>query len=379
MSSFKVPLTKILEINPHPNADNLELAKIYSYDVIIPKGFYKKHDNVLYAPVGSILSESLESLLFPEGSKFKLIKRRIRAIKIRGFVSQGLLIDPNVIPGLKGFDDSALEADFSERLGITKYQPPVSEAAKCMQVKQIKNILKNQDFKEYTDVEHGKYYDRNVMTTDESVIVTQKLHGTSARYGWFPRPQRTWLDKVKAYFGTLPQSEWCWGSRRSQINSKPNKTHGGFKSEEQGCDFGDVYTKIATQENLKFKIPEGFGVYGEIVGWGIQKGYLYNCGPNEHKFYVYDVYNVKEKRWLNYDEAKAFCDKLSLTMCPLVYRGPFRYDEIEKLLTVNKISKEVNEGVVVCPVVDRYSPLMGRVKLKYINPAYLLRDNTEFQ
>jgi ATP-dependent RNA circularization protein (DNA/RNA ligase family) len=153
----------------------------------------------------------------------------------------------------------------------------------------------------------------------------------------------------------------------------------GFVSAKQGCDFGDVYTKIAKQEQLKIKIPRGFAVYGEIVGWGIQKGYLYQCGMDEHKFWVYDVYNVKEKRWLNYDEAKLFCDTFSLQHVPVLYRGEFRKEKIDKLLPINVISKEINEGIVVKPVIERSSFLMGRVILKYINPEYLLKDQTEFQ
>jgi RNA ligase (TIGR02306 family) len=228
MSTHRVPLTKIREINPHPNADNLEIAKIYDYDVIIPKNFYKVDDLIIYVPVGSVLSESLEALLFPEGSKITLNNRRIRAIKIRSVVSQGMLVDPGVVPELANVVWEA-EMDVAEIVGITKYQPPVSEAAPFMQVNQIKNILKNPEFKQYTDIEHGKYYDRNVMTTDEEVIVTQKLHGTSARFGWFPRPKRNILDRIKAYFNILPEYEWCWGSRRCQINSKPNKKHDGFR------------------------------------------------------------------------------------------------------------------------------------------------------
>lgn len=378
MSTHRVPITTIREINPHENATNLEIAKVYDYDVIIPKNFYKVNDLVVYVPVGSVLSEELEKLLFPEGSKIRLDKRRIRAIKIRGVISQGMLIDPMVIPELAS-NLLVVEEDVSETLGITKYQPPVSEAHKCMQVNQIKNILKNPEFKQYTDIEHGKYYDRNVMATDEEVIITQKLHGTSARYGWFPRPKRSWLDHVKAYFNVLPEWEFCWGSRRCQINSKPNKKHDGFRSEKQGVEFGDVYSKVAKQEHIKIKIPKGFAVYGEIVGWGIQKGYLYNCGMDEHKLWVYDVYNVKDKRWLNYDEAKLFCDTFSLTHVPLVYRGPFRKDKVDELLTLNVISKEINEGVVVKPVIERSSSLMGRVILKYINDEYLLKDQTEFQ
>jgi RNA ligase (TIGR02306 family) len=165
MSSFKVPITTIREVNVHPNADSLVIAKCYDYDVIIPKDVYEVGQIVVYVPVGSILSNDLEALLFPEGSKIKLTKNRIRAIKIRGSISQGMILDPTVLPQKDKLSKLQLETDTSEILGITKWMPPVSEIPSLMKSTQITNILKNPDFKQYTDVEHGKYYYRQVMTT----------------------------------------------------------------------------------------------------------------------------------------------------------------------------------------------------------------------
>lgn len=389
MSTFKVPITYITEINPHPNADNLVLAKVLGYEVIIPKNVYEVDDLVIYVPVGSVLSPWLEELIFPADAKVKLHKSRIRAIKLRGIVSQGMLIDPMVsdifdkLPSsFKAYRNSditekAMDKDVAEYLGITKYVEPVSALPNFMKVNPNANPYKVREFREYTDVEHGKYYDRQVMVTGEEVIITQKMHGTSARYGYFKTSPVGLVDKLLNLIGLRPEWTFCWGSRRCQIQAKPGKTHGGYSNEKQGCDFGDVYTKIAKQDNLRFKIPHGYAVYGEIVGWGIQKGYLYNCGQNQHKFYVYDV--MKDGKWLSYDEAVKFCEDYSLVHVPLVFRGPYTMDKVNELLVQNVISKEINEGVVVKPVQDRTSPFCGRVLLKYINPEYLLKDQTEFQ
>ena len=92
MSTFKVPLTTVLEVSKHPNADNLELVKVYDYDVITSKDKYKPGDYVIYIPVGSVLPAWLEEITFPPNSKVKLNKSRIRAIKLRGLISQGLLV-----------------------------------------------------------------------------------------------------------------------------------------------------------------------------------------------------------------------------------------------------------------------------------------------
>lgn len=382
MSSLKVPLTYIKEILPHPNAERLEIAKVYDSNVIVPLGVFKAGDEVIYIPDSAVLSEKLESILFEPGSKITLHNRRLRAIKIRGVVSQGMIVNPTMPEIMDMLEkcqpkELAMDSDLSEYLGVTKYSPPVSSLPGLMQTNPNANPYKVKEFKEYTDIEHGKYYDR-VLQDGEMVVITQKLHGTSARYGYFPRPAISLLDKARKFLGLLPGWQFCWGSRRSQIQSKPGKSHPGFKSDKHGVDFGDVYTKIAAQENLRFKIPRGYSVYGEIVGWGIQKGYLYNCGLNKHDFYVYDV--MYNGNWLDYVDMVGFCIDYNLKMVPQLYYGPYSKEKVDEMLIVNKISLEVAEGVVVGPVIERSSSAIGRVKLKYINPEYLvLKNNTEFQ
>src|ERR1019366_276226 len=50
-STYKVPLTTILELNPHNNAERLELATVYGFQVIVRKGQYKVGDKVIYIPI----------------------------------------------------------------------------------------------------------------------------------------------------------------------------------------------------------------------------------------------------------------------------------------------------------------------------------------
>ena len=79
--NFKVNLTTIREINPHPNPDvhTLCLAKVYDFDVIISKkSEYKVGDKVVYFPINSILPADIENFLFPPDSKIKLEKARVK-------------------------------------------------------------------------------------------------------------------------------------------------------------------------------------------------------------------------------------------------------------------------------------------------------------
>jgi RNA ligase (TIGR02306 family) len=65
-NDYKVPLTTILAINPHNNAERLEVATVYGFQVIVSKGTYRVGDLALYIPIDSILPERLEANLFPQ-------------------------------------------------------------------------------------------------------------------------------------------------------------------------------------------------------------------------------------------------------------------------------------------------------------------------
>src|SRR5271166_1293205 len=59
-STYKVPLTTIVNITPHTGADRLEMAWVYGFQVVVKKGQYKVGDKVVYVPVDSILPQWLE-------------------------------------------------------------------------------------------------------------------------------------------------------------------------------------------------------------------------------------------------------------------------------------------------------------------------------
>jgi RNA ligase (TIGR02306 family) len=55
MAELKVEVVKIQEIQEHPNADRMELAFIYGYQVCVQKGIYKEGDLAVYIPVDAVL------------------------------------------------------------------------------------------------------------------------------------------------------------------------------------------------------------------------------------------------------------------------------------------------------------------------------------
>lgn len=208
-TNFKVPVTRILEINPHPNpkVERLSIAKVFDYDVIIGKGSYEVNQPVIYCPIASIIPHYIEEILFPPDSKIKLEKSRIRAIRIQGFVSQGMLILPSVIiEGIeKGLTEDKysiantiiygkvaaylkriiatpekyLNEDLQELLGIKKYKPPET-VMKVGLPGQPKERNKNGDsvyFRKYNGCTNIKWCPDLLQEGVSDIYITEKLHG----------------------------------------------------------------------------------------------------------------------------------------------------------------------------------------------------------
>lgn len=362
MSELHVQVVTIDEVMEHPNADRLELLKIAGWQVVAGKGEYRAGDRVVYLPIDSVLPGELEARLFPPDSKVKLSKSRIRTIKLRGAISQGMVIslaDAQVPESIK------VGTDVAAALGITKYEPPTKPPA-GMRGNQMPKRGVNPNFRKYTDIENFKHYP-TLFGEAELVYVSEKLHGTSARYAWSPTVANTLWKKVKRFLGFLAPYEFCIGSRNVQLQ---DRRYDGFYDT-------NVYGKIAKQEMLESLLDEGDALYGEIVGDGIQSGYTYGCKAGEHEFYAYDV--MRNGQWLGYADFVAYCAERGIRTVPELYVGPFDPELISNLRNGDSMigGQKVREGVVIKPVEER-SSMIGRAILKYLNDEYLLKDQTDF-
>ena len=108
-------IESISGIQPHPNADRLELAQIMGYTCVVPKGEFKVDDKVVFIRPDYVLPESQE---WAAGFR-KYAPTRIRAIKLRGVFSEGLVVPLDKLPKL---DERRRNSSLDEQLGITKYE-----------------------------------------------------------------------------------------------------------------------------------------------------------------------------------------------------------------------------------------------------------------
>lgn len=375
MSSFSVNIRSDFQILPHPNADRLVLLQFGGeggFISVVGKDQFKPGDKVLYVPVDAVLPEPILNKL-RETSKIDLKSPRVRAIRLRQILSQGLCLKPEEWLDPK---DIVEGTDVAEKLGIKKYQPPEPEF-RGFSGKGVSIQYQNDNFDRYTDIEHYAKFPSSIKPGD-LVVATVKYHGTNFRAGIVRKPYYKespfirLIKKIGYFFGvTQTQHEFLVGSHNTIRVVK--KSFGRKEVEDLYVKTAEKYSirKILEKELVLNPEIDEIIVYGEIIGPGIQKGYSYGITVGEHNLVIFDVkINGKYAPW---DDLVNFVVRNNLQLVEPVYRGPFNRDVPPLAQKVDQYGevKHTREGIVVRPLDEKWDAGCGRVILKIINPDYL--------
>ncbi len=369
MSELNVVVSEV-EYLPHPDADRLGIVRIGGaggFVCVVGKEQFETGDLCVYVPPDALLTEPIMADLAK--NKIGMKSNRLRAIKIRGVVSEGLCLDPKEwLPEGLVYEG----CDVTTYMGIEKYEPKVRNSATSA-AKGVSLWYKNENFHTYTDINRLK---RNPKMLDsvQEVVATIKMHGTNFRCGIVQKEKITLWDRVKGVFGVKPV-EFLVGSHNTIRRSK-----------DKNLLKNDLYHAIAQKYDLERICKEyhrftGSDIifYGEVIGPGIQKGYDY--GMPDHALVVFDI--KVNGRYLGWDEVIFLCHQTDLDIVEEVYRGPWFLDLQDKAQAVDSYNgdKYVREGIVVKSVIghDTNNPYLSRTIVKIMNPDYLLdKTNSDF-
>lgn len=337
MSIFAV-LVRRLELFPHDNADLLELAKVDDYFCVVKKNQFKTGDLVAYIPEASLLPAALVEEMGLAGRLAGPEKNRVKAVKLRGALSQGLVLPAR--PQWKEGDDVTAE------LGIVKWIPPIpvdltGELAPAPV-----------GWHGYTDIENIKRYPA-ILQPDDEVVATEKVHGTCTLLGW--------LGGVRA------MSSKGYGGDGTVIKEDEKNLYWRMARKYQ------LFEKIAGLNNVM--------LFGEIFGTGVQD-LGYGRPKGEPNFLAFDI--SINGCYLDYDDFAQICSARDIPRARVLYRGPFGPDCLAQgsgAETISGKAVHMREGIVIRPIKERYVHGLGRVILKSMNDAYLLRggEATEFE
>lgn len=378
MSDLKVEVTRVKSVANHPNADRLDLVECDGYNCIVSRDRFKVGDTCIYLPVDSVMPPALLARIFGPDAKVHPSGGRIKIIRLRGVVSQGLVLAPDEVADLLP-NKYKQGADVTEALGITKYtkrvKGPSSTVSAKGKKKRSRRILHEQ-FRRYTDIQnvqkHGWMLEQLAKDQpDVPFVYTEKLHGTSARYGWLQR--KGLLERIRAFFGAAPRFVFLMGSRNVDMYPGSNgPVHNSLPR--------NVYEQIAKKYDMKSRIPNGYTVYGEIIGHGVQPGYAYGHRPGDVDFAVYDV--QKDGEWLSDAALDDFCKTTALRRVPCILRGEFSMEKLKELASGPSCwpgaqsVQPVREGIVVRPAAE--ARVHGtRAVFKFVSADFLLGKHAD--
>lgn len=379
----QVNVIRIAEVKAHTNADKLEIIPIEGFQAVVAKGQFKVGDLAYYVPPDSIVLDHPDyaflwgNATFEGGTPIK--KRRIGAKKLRGEWSEGLLM-PMETPTrlISGFD---VGEDVSDFLGITHYDPP--EPGEQVSTEGLPKKLKGmprtwRGWKQLIlswlrgerreggislpvyDVDNFKKY-QNTFVAGEQVIVTEKIHGSNARYCYKPG--------ILGFEGKMYA-----GSRNL------------WKAPTSSCAWRRALKDNPWIEKWCRRNP-GYALYGEITP--TQKGFDYGSG-DKVKFFLFDI-RTPGGWWADKDSSLYTASSipgvpseayqiLPSHQVPVLYKGPFDIEKIRRLVDGKSTvpgANHIREGVVIKSVPERTVPHLGRAQLKLVSNAYLEKSLKE--
>ena len=319
-----------------PGLDNLVGVPVLGYQALTQRG--KQHGELAiaftaetqlsedYCHVNSLYRQS--DMNEDQSEKGYLeTNRRIRALKLRGHVSNALLMPLDSL-AYTGVDITKLkEGDTFDTLNghdiCCKYEIPIKQGSTPARAKVERAFRRvtTKVFPEHLDTDQF-WRSKHMLNPENDCIITQKLHGTSWRGGHVPvLRELRWRDKIARKLG-IPVPEYdhdvVFGSRK--VIKDPNNPR-----QEHFYD-NDIWTEYG--KRIAELIPEGYLVYGELVGYTpsgepLQKNYTYHLGEGEAELYVYRVAFINRNGILadlSWDGVKEFCVSRGIKWCPELTR-----------------------------------------------------------
>jgi len=318
MSTHKCQVVKV-ELNEHPNADALSIVPVFGWQCVVRTDEWRNGDLAVYVPPDSVVPDT-EDIKRLKGSP-----GRIRAMRLRGVVSMGLLM--HAPPDMKEGDD------LMETLGVTHYEPPLPMSSGGEAERGPCGFFPHYDVENYRNSNYGR-----LLTAGEVVVVTEKVHGGSSRFVWAEGRQ--------------------WAGSRREWKAKSDK---------------NLYWRALDRNPWLGEWCEsnpGIAVYGEV--FGPVQDLRYGAKGNDIFFAAFDILDAGN--WLDHDDAQAMAE--GLQWVPVLYCGPFDEAMAKEFAEGDSSvpgAGHLREGVVIKPVRERRCLEIGRVQLKLVSNRYLAR------
>jgi RNA ligase (TIGR02306 family) len=391
VSSFEVLVREVDDVIDHGNADRLSIVKVLGFEAITAKledgsHRFKPGELIVYVPEGAIVPEAVlkERGYWNEEKDIGMLAgktgTRVKAIRLRGVLSQGLVWHTTPDAVLSDLEDVTTSSplrwiqngdqeelvwlgdNVADFFGITKWEPPIPAGMDG-------DVIGASEFAYNYDIENFQTYPDFIV--GQEVEATEKIHGTNFRISY--RPGVKYDD--------------LFGEGDVAITSKGMGAKGLVLTNTEKNRVGNLYVRMAIELGLidlirdfGMRSGEAVDLFGEIYGVGVQDLHYGTSKPN------YRAFDMRvSHQFLSPEDKADILQTLGIEQVPVLYRGLFDLDKLTALRDgQSALGGCIREGIVVTAMGDQ-TPRQAdfghslRPILKMVSPDYLTRKGgTEF-
>lgn len=342
-------IQQIADIQPIDGADKIEKVQVRDWWCVAKKGEFTVGETCVFFEIDSLLpsSNSVFDFLADRSRVVTVLLEngdtasgyRLRTVKMRGQISQGLAIRPEAFA--YGFTAQPVGTDVSAAIGVHLWEPPISKMLASMARGPFPWFIPK------TDEERVQNMRAELSArVGESVYITEKLDGTSA---------------------TFYRDETGFHACSRNLDTKE----------------GSLYWQIAEKYGLIESLPIDFAIQGEIIGEGIQGNPLKRKGQEFYAFNVYlfgvnaaiGDYEFMIKGDIPFPHFVAFCAQVGVPMVPLLCADATLTDRVAEFLAMADGQSLLSPGCVREGLVFKTRMATNRLSFKAISNQYLLKGD----
>lgn len=396
MSERKLVTVRLVSsIREIPNADNIEVAVVDGWECVVKKGQFKSGQYGIYCEIDSAipLSDPRFAFLEKQGRDWKDKRVAVlRTMKLRGQISQGLLLPVEEFPEVQaksktlwgGDSKRYLQTDYAELLGIEKYEKEVEEV-------EIRGGWFHQLLCKYLSRDaRKKFY--AVVNFFIPKSVKKKMKGRLSTFPSFIqktdeyRIQNCWQRlKEAAAAGDDPEYEATVKLDGSSFTSYSFKGEFGHCSRNlklgltDGSNFSKVVLKYGIERHLPAfceQIGRNLAFQGELMGPGIQGN---KDALEDHDLYLFKIFDIDKQSYVPPGEFKTLVEAYNFHLFPTLrlktvprLEGTFKISQFETIQDLLKFAEgksltcDFREGLV-------FQRLDGLFSFKAISNAFLIK------
>jgi RNA ligase (TIGR02306 family) len=273
-------IRRVSALRPIEGADLIELAIVDGWQCVVKKGEFAIGDLGVYFEIDSFLpsTDARYAFLEPRFIKWEgKIGARIKTMKLKSQLSQGLFLPATAYPEIEAVED----LDVTETLGIEKWEKPLPACLGGTARGNFPSFIPKTDQERVQNI-RGLFEDWGHHTFQEST----KMDGSSMTVYYVAKGSCAYEQNAK------PDGEGNMPDELSGVCSRNLDL-----VETQGNQFW-----ITARENQIIEKLRGLGrnlaIQGELCGSGIQSNFE-KFPEGVHDFFVYDIWDIDAQEYLS--------------------------------------------------------------------------------